>query len=144
MESKKDVRSMTLEEHIQEAERYEAACARRNALRRKRRQWLKTAIYLQAERRLLRWLPDFPDLAGDAMQILLTLAHSILHLLHPDHHCSARTLADCPVFSVHQLCQTACEIGFNYRLDERFKLTQGLDRERLRFDTLLGDLQVDL
>jgi hypothetical protein len=146
-----------------------------NARRRERRRWLKSApreetallyraeekpcsvaIYLQAERCLLRWLPDFPDLVGDATLVLLLLAHSILHLLHPEERCLARSLADCPAFSIHEICQAAIEIGFNYRPDPQFRLTafpialamagltQGLDRDRLRFDTLLGDLQIDL
>jgi hypothetical protein len=48
------------------------------------------------------------------------------------------------------------EIGFNFNPDPAFKLTrsqiadamigltQGIDRERLRFNTLLGDLSLDL
>lgn len=175
MSRKKSKSDMSVDELIQLAQDLEAAQARRNARRREHRAWLKNApreetalryrgqekpcsisIYLQAERRLLRWLPDFPDLQGDAMRILLTLAHSILHLLHPEKRCSALALAECPMFNIHEICQAAIDIGFNYRPDPAFKLTffqtalamtgltQGLDRERLHFDTLLGDLQIDL
>jgi hypothetical protein len=63
---------------------------------------------------------------------------------------------DCPSFSLHELCSTAVEIALNYHLDPAFKLTpalifdtmvgltQGIDQERLRFHTLLGDLSLDL
>src|SRR5205807_7417789 len=110
--------------------------------RRERRQWLKTApreqtalrfrreetpcsvaLYLQAERFLLRWLPEFPNLQGDPMCVLLTLAHNVLHLLHPEERCGGATIADCPAFSVHEICSAAVEIGFNYRPDPAFKLT---------------------
>jgi hypothetical protein len=166
---------MNPEELLQFAQALADQHQRRNARRRERRQWLKNApreqtalryrreekpcsvaTYLQAERRLLRWLPDFPDLVGDATQVLLLLAHSILHLLHPEERCLARSLADCPAFSIHEICQAAIEIGFNYRPDPAFNLTytqivfamagltQGIDRERLLFNTLLGDLPIDL
>jgi hypothetical protein len=93
---------------------------------------------------------------GDAMAILLTLAHNILHLLHPGEPCTGTTLVDCPAFSLHELCSAAIDIGFNFNPDPAFKLTrsqiseamiiliQGIDQERLRFNTLLGDLSIDL
>lgn len=166
---------MGLDEMMELAKQYEEQRQRRNARRRARRQWLKTApreetalryraeekpcsvtLYLQAERFVLRWLPEFPDLQKDALEILLVLAHNILHLLHPVKRCTGTTLADCPAFSIHTLCSTAIEIALNFNPDPAFKLTrsqvfnalvaltQGVDRERLRFDALLGDVSIDL
>jgi hypothetical protein len=142
---------------------------------RERRQWLKTAPreetalhyraeeqpctiaqYLEVERFVLRSLDEFPDLKGDAMDILLVLAHNILHLLHPKQGCTGTTLADCSAFSLHDLCSTALEIALNFNPDPAFKLTsseifgamigltEGIDRERLRFSILLGDISIDL
>ena len=169
------MQDMSLDELIQLAQHHEEMRKRRNARRRERRLWLKTAPreetalrsraeekhctvnqYLQVERFVLRWLDEFPGLKGDAMAILLTLAHNILHLLHPGEPCTGTTLVDCPAFSLHELCSAAIDIGFNFNPDPAFKLTrsqisdamikltQGVDRERLRFNTLLGDLSIDL
>ena len=114
------------------------------------------AVFLQAERLLLRFLPEFPSFQGDATAVLLTLAHNVLHLLHAEERCAADTIAECPEFSIHEICLAAINIGLNYRLDPAFKLTstqigfamaglsQGIDRERLRFNNLLGNLPIDL
>lgn len=175
MGRKKSRQDMSPDELIQWVQDLEEARQRRNASRRERRQWLKTApreetalryraeekpcsimLYLQVERFVLRWLPEFPDLRGDAMHVLLTLAHNILHLLHSEESCAGTTIADCPAFSIHEICSAAIEIGLNFNPDPSFKLkrpqiaeammwlTQGIDRERLRFNTLLGDLPIDL
>jgi hypothetical protein len=113
-------------------------------------------VYLEAERFVLRWLDEFPDLKDNAMLILLVLAHNILHLLSPHQRCAGETLADCPAFTIHELSSAAVEIGFNFNLDPKFGLkpleiaqamigiTEGIDRERLRFHTLLQDIQIDL
>lgn len=166
---------MSRDELIQFSQDLEEKRQRRNARRRERKLWLKTApreetvmryrseekpcsvaLYLQAEHFLLGWLPEFPNLQGDAMCVLLTLAHNILHLLHPEEYCRGATIADCPAFSIHEICSAAVEIGLNYRLDPAFNLTftqivfamagltQGIDKERLHFNTLLGDLPINL
>jgi len=169
------MQEMSIDDMMEMARRSEEMRQRRNARRRERRQWLKTAPreetalryraeekpctvaeYLRAERFVLRWLDEFPGLKGDAMEILLVLAHNILHLLRPENGCTGTTLADCPAFSVHDLCSTALEIALNYNPDPAFKLTyaqvfntmveltQGVDRERLHFNALLGDISIDL
>lgn len=175
MRRKKDIQQMSIDEMIELAKHYEEVRKLRNARRRARRQWLKTApreetalryraeekpcsiaLYLKVERFVLRWLDEFPDLRGDAMQILLTLAHNILHLLHQEQHCAGTTLIDCPAFSLHDQCEAAIEIALNFNLDPKFTLThaqifeavmglsQGVDKERLHFHTLLGDISIDL
>jgi hypothetical protein len=175
MRRKKRLQDMSIDELIEMAKHAEEMRQRRNARRRERRQWLKNAPreqtvlryhaqerpctvgqYLYVERFVLRWLDEFPGLRGDATAILLTLAHNILHLLHPAQPCTGTRLVDCPSFSLHELCSTGVEILLNYRLDPAFKLTraqlfeamagltQGLDPERLRFNSLLGDLPIDL
>ena len=87
---KKHPQDMNPEELLQFAQALADQHQRRNARRRERRQWLKNApreqtalrylaterpcsvaLYLQAERFLLRWLPEFPDLQGDPMCFLL-------------------------------------------------------------------------
>ncbi len=172
---RKSMQPMSIGELIQSAMHSEEMRQQRNARRRARRLWLKTAsrevtalryhaeekpcpiaLYLEAERFVLRWLDEFPELQGDAVAILLTLAHTILHLLHPEVGCTGTTLADCPAFSIHDLCSTALEIGFNFNPDPAFKLTRsqitgamiglthGVDRERLRFNILLGEISLDL
>jgi hypothetical protein len=84
------------------------------------------------------------------------LAHNILHLLHPEKECAGTRLSDSPTFSIHDLCSTALEIALNFNPDPAFKLThaqifdamigliQGVDRERLRFNALMGDISIDL
>lgn len=169
------MQQMSVDELIQWATHAEEMRQRRNVRRRARRQWLKTApreetalryraeeepytvaIYLKAERFVLRWLDEFPELKGDAMSILLTLAHNILHLLYPEKPCAGTVLADCPSFNAHDLCDCAIEIGMNFNPDPAFNLkrlqiadaiiglTQGLDQERLRFNSVLGDISIDL
>lgn len=169
------LKDMSEEELLAMAQQYEEQCQRRNARRRERRKWLKTApreetalryraqeqpctiaLYLQVERFVLRWMDEFPDLKGDATLILLTMAHNILHLLHPEESCAGDTLADCSAFSIHDVCTAAIEIALNFNLDPVFKLTraqvfgammelsQGVDRERLHFNALLDDLSIDL
>jgi hypothetical protein len=175
MRRKKRLQDMSVDELIERAKQAEEMRKRRNARRRERRRWLKNAPreetalrshteekpcsvdqYLKVERFVLRFLDEFPDLKGNAMAILLTLAHNILHLLHPGEPCTGTRLTDCPTFSLHELCSTAIDVGFNFNLDPAFKLTryqiaqamlgltQGVDRERLRFNTLLGDISIDL
>ncbi|EFH84677.1 hypothetical protein [Ktedonobacter racemifer] len=172
---KKHLQYMSLDEIKQEVQDYEERRQRRNARRRERRQWLKTApreetclryrgeekpcdkrTFLKAERFVLQCNEKYPEFKGDAVLILLTLSHNILHLRYPDRACGGDSLADCPLVSLHVLCYTALEVAFNYRLDPGFKLggaqiaqarlelASGLDRERLRFNTLLGDLSIDL
>lgn len=175
MRRKKRLQEMNLDELMELGKHLQEQRERRNAQRRKRRAWLKTAPreetalryraeekpcsiaqYLQVERFLLRWLDEFPELKGNATAILLTLAHNILHVLHPGQPCTGTRLADCPTFSLHELCSTALDIGFNFNPDPAFKLTrsqiadamigltQGIDLERLRFNTLLGNISLDL
>jgi hypothetical protein len=175
MPKRKKLEEMSLDEMIEYGQQFEEQRQRRNARRRERRQWLKTAsreetalryraqerpcsvaVYLQAERFVLRWLDEFPSLKEDAMFLLLTLAHNILHLLYPEKECAGETLADCPAFNRHELCNAAIDIALNYRLDPAFKqthsqvflamvgLTEGLDLERLRLNSLLGDISIDL
>jgi hypothetical protein len=173
MRKKIDLQNMSLEDMIEMGRQYEEQRQRRNARRRERRAWLKTApreetalkyraqekpcsvaLYLQVERALLRTFPELKR--GDAVEVLLALAHNILHLLHPEVDSSAETtMADCQ-FSMHELCTAALEIAMNYRLDPAFRLTHaqifgammtfagGVDRERLHFNTLLGDISIDL
>ncbi len=175
MRRKKDMQEMSIDELMEMAKHYEEMRQRRNERRRAKRQWQKTApreetvlryhgeekpcssaLYLKVERFVLRWLNEFPDLKQDAVAILLVLAHNILHLLHPEKGCEGTMLADCPAFSIHDLCESAIEITLNFKPDPAFKLThaqlfdamvvltQGVDRERLRFSILLGDLSIDL
>jgi hypothetical protein len=175
MPRKKHPRDMDPDELIQFSQALVEQHQQRNARRRERRRWLKNApreetalrfraqerpcsiaIFLQAERLLLRWLPDFPDFQGDATAVLLTLAHTVLHLLHSPEPCAAKTILACQKFSLHEICSAAVEIGLNYRLDPTFKvtytqvvfamaaLTRGIDKERLHFNHLLGDLSVDV
>lgn len=175
MHRKKSMQQMSGDELIQLAMHSEEMRELRNARRRTRRQWLKTAPreetalryrgeekpcnvaqYLKVERFVLRWLDEFPDLKGDATAILLVLAHNILHVLYLKKGCTGTTLADCPSFSIHDLCTTATEIALNYNPDPAFKLTraqifnamvaltQGIEISRLRFNTLLGDISIDL
>jgi hypothetical protein len=175
MGRRKDMQDMSVEELLEEAARYKEQRDRHNARRRERRRWLKTAPreqtalryrreekpcsvaqYLQAERHLLQWIDEFPDIKGDAMQILLVLSHTILHIIHPEKLCTGDTLADCPAFSTHDLCTAAIDIALNFRLDPKFKVThaqvfsammglaQGVDLDRLRFNSLLGDISIDL
>jgi len=175
MRRKKRMQEMSIDELMELAKHAEEVRQRRNARRRERRQWLKTAPreetalryraeekpcsvaqYLKVERFMLRWLDEFPGLKGNALEILLVLAHNILHLLHPEKSCAGTRLSDCPAFSLHELCSTAIEIALNYNLDPAFKLThsqifdamvaltQGIDQERLRFHALLGDISIDL
>jgi hypothetical protein len=173
MRKKIDLQNMSLDDMREMAREYEEQRQRRNARRRERRQWLKTApreetalkyraqekpcsvtLYLQVERALLRTFPELK--MGDAVQVLLALAHNILHLQHPEVDGSRETtMADC-AFSTHELCSTALEVAMNYRLDPAFQLTHaqifeammafagGVDRERLHFNSLLGDISIDL
>jgi hypothetical protein len=169
-----DLQYMSLEDLMEMAQQYEERCQRRNARRRERRKWLKNAPreqtalkyhaqerpcsipqYVQVERSLLGFLDEYPLLKGDAIQVLLALSHNILHVLHPEVHCAGTTLADC-AFSMHELCSTALEIAMNFRPDPAFKLTHdqifeammaftgGVDKERLHFNAILGDLSIDL
>jgi hypothetical protein len=175
MRRQKSMSEMNVDELIELGLHLEKLRVRRNARRRERRAFLKTAPreqtalryraqenpcsvaqYLKAERFVLGFLDEFPDLKGNATAILLTLAHTILHQLHPGEPCTGTTLVDCPAFSPHELCSTAVEIALNYHPDPAFQLTparifdamvaltQGIDRERLRFNSLLGDLSLDL
>ena len=172
---KKTLQEMSSDELIELATQHMERRQQRNTRRRERRHWLKTAPreetalryraqekpcavaqYLKAERFLLRWLDEFPDLKGDATAILLVLAHNVLHILYPKDRCEGDTLADCPTFSIHEICSAAIDIGFNYRLDPAFgvsffqaalammELSQGVDRERLLFNSILADLSLDL
>ncbi len=173
MRKKIDLQNMSLEDMLEMGRQYEEQRQRRNARRRERRKWLKTAPreetalkyraqekpcavaqYLQVERALLRTFPELK--MGDAVQILLALAHNILHLQHPEVDGSREiTMADCAL-SMHELCSCALEIALNYRLDPAFQLSHaqifeammtfagGVDRERLHFNALLGDLSIDL
>ncbi len=175
MENKKDGYPASTDEWIERAKQVQARQHQRNARQRQRRQWLKQApreettlrahapeqpcsisLYLQAEHVVLQQMETVPQLKKDALIILLTLAHTILHLLSPEKECRADTTGQCSVFSQHTLCLTALEILRNYRLDPAFHLipTQkiqvmscllhGLDPERLGFEELLGDLPIDL
>ncbi len=175
MRRKKRLQDMSQDELIQFGQALAEQHQRRNARRRERRRWLKNApreqtalryrgeekpcsiaVFLQAEGLLLRRLPDIPDLQGNAVVVLLTLAHMVLHLLHAPDRCAADTIMECPEFSVHEICSAAVEIGLNYHPDPTFKLKhtqivfaigelmQGIDKERLHFNTLLGDLPIDL
>lgn len=175
MRRKKSLQEMNLDELIEWADHLDEQRKQRNARRRARRHWLKTAPreqtalryraeekpctvaqYLQAERVVLHFLDEFPDLKGNALAVLLTLSHTILHYLHPGEPCRGTRLLDCPAFSLHELCLAAVEIVLNYHLDPAFRLTRsqifdamvaftsGIDQERLRFHTLLGDLPLDL
>jgi len=123
MRKKKRMQEMSVDELMEWARHLEEQRERRNARRRKRREFLKTAPreettlryraeekpcsvtqYLQVECLVLRSLDEFPDLKGDAIAVLLTLAHNILHLLHPGEPCQGPRLLDCPAFSLHELC----------------------------------------
>src|SRR5262245_50931607 len=76
---------MSRDELIKLGQDLEEQCQRRNARRRERQRWLKTApreetalryraeekpcsiaVFLQAERLFLRWLPEFPHFQGNA------------------------------------------------------------------------------
>src|SRR6266581_2395206 len=103
-----DLQNMSLEDMLEMGRQYEEQCQRRNARRRERRKWLKTApreetalkyraqekpcsiaVYLQVERALLRTFPELGK--GDVVQVLLALAHNILHVLHSEVDSSAET-----------------------------------------------------
>jgi hypothetical protein len=175
MQKKKRMNEMNADELIELATHLDEARQKRNARRRARRAWLKNAPreetalhyhaeekpctiaqYLEVERFVLRWLNEFPDLKGDAVLVLLVLAHNILHLLSPEKHCSGTFLAECPSFTIHDLSMTAIEIGYNFRPDPAFhlkafqiaqgmiELTRGVNQERLNFNKILDDITIDL
>jgi len=175
MRRKKSLQEMSIDELMALVQHHEEMRQRRNARRRERRKWLKTAPredtalryraqekpcsigqYVEVERFVLRWLDKHPDLKEDATVILLVLAHNILHLLHPGEKCSGPRLTDCPTFSLHEVCNAALDVALNYRVElalglthshifwAMVTLTEGIDQERLHFNTLLGDISLDL
>lgn len=97
---------------------------------------------------MLNWLAEHPDEKPDAEWVLLTLAHAVLHMLRPE--------ARYEDFTTHDLCSTAIDLGFNFTLHPSLKvkpgdinwtlirLTSGLDKELLKFNTLLGDIHIDV